>query len=116
MDRRDILSELSKAIARGGPLKNMALPCFLWVTGQLPLPPGSADLLTQPSPPRGARVFKDFTHRHDFRKSKKTRGTPVMPECLSARLRPDEAGLPLPDDSNMHQRRRHSSDRLSKRR
>ena len=27
---------------------------------------------------------------------KKTRGTPVMPGCLSARLRPDEEGLPLP--------------------
>jgi hypothetical protein len=39
---------------------------------------------------------------------KKTRGTPVMPGCLSARLRPDEEGLPLPYDSNMHQRRRRS--------
>jgi hypothetical protein len=33
------------------------------------LPPGSVDPLTQPSPPRGARVVKDFTHPHDFRKS-----------------------------------------------
>ena len=39
---------------------------------------------------------------------KKTRGTPVMPGYLSARLRPDEKGLPLPYDSNMHQRRRRS--------
>ena len=28
--------------------------------------------------------------------------------CLSARLGPDEEGLPLPYDSNMHQRRRRS--------
>ena len=39
---------------------------------------------------------------------KKTGGTPVMPGCLSARLRPDEEGLPLPYDSNMHQRRQRS--------
>ena len=39
---------------------------------------------------------------------KKTRGTPVMPGCLSARLTPDEEGLPLSDDSNMHQRRQRS--------
>ena len=45
---------------------------------------------------------------------KKTRGTPVMPGCLSARLKPDEEGLLLPYESNVHQRRRHSSDRLSK--
>jgi hypothetical protein len=45
---------------------------------------------------------------------KKTRGTPVMPGCLSARLTPDEEGLHLPYESRMHQRRRHSSDRLSK--
>jgi len=39
---------------------------------------------------------------------KKTRGTPVMPGCLSARLKPDEEGLLLPYESRMHQRRRRS--------
>ena len=37
-----------------------------------------------------------------------------MPGCLSARLKPDDEGLLLPYESNVHQRRRHSSDRLSK--
>jgi hypothetical protein len=36
-----------------------------------------------------------------------------MPGCLTARLAPDEEGLPLPHESNVHQRRRHSSNRLS---
>jgi hypothetical protein len=39
---------------------------------------------------------------------KKTRGTPVMPGCLSARLTPDEEGLPLPHESSTHQRRQRS--------
>ena len=37
-----------------------------------PLPPGSADPLTQPSPPMGARGFKNFAHPYDFRKSLKS--------------------------------------------
>ena len=83
MDRRDILLELSKAIARGGALKNMALPCFLWVTGQLPLPPGSADLLTQPSPPRGGEGLQRLHSPTRF------------PEEQKNKRHPCNAGMPL---------------------